>query len=203
MILDLVKYTDPILHQPAEKFDFAKPPFDPIEFANNLVETMLAHRGFGLSAPQVGVPFKVLSIASNPCGVFYNPKIVTLSEATTDLEEGCLSYPGLLLNVARSRIVRVRYTLPNGETLTKQFSDFTARVIQHECDHLDGVTIIDRQVGLKKEFAKKKWKKMLAQGGGKLAPIETGLSYSRVIGGAEMQFNVQNKVKEDRDTRLG
>jgi len=197
VILDLVTHSDPVLYRAAQGFDFAHPPFDPIEFANNLVETMLARRGLGLSGPQVGIPYRVFSVASDPCGVFYNPKIVSSSEATTELVEGCLTFPGLFLKIKRHRIIRLRYTLPNGSTMTKQFSDFTSRVMQHEIDHLDGITIIGKQEGLKRSFAKKKWAKIVALDGG--VRIKFQPEMVDMISAAEAQLSIENKVREAND----
>lgn len=192
MILDLVKYDHPTITSKAEPFDFTRPQRDPSELAVDLVETMLAHGALGISAPQVGVGLRVIALASNPCGVLFNPKIVSFSEATTDLEEGCLTYPGLLVSVKRSRIIRVRFTLANGNVVTKQFSDFTARVIQHEIDHLDGVTLLNVHTGVKRDFIKKRWNKI-----GKprmwlphvITPID-------VVTAVERQLRIEDKLRQ-------
>lgn len=164
MKLELVPHDHPVLRTPCEKFDFDDPPHDPVELAPRLAEVMLRHRALGLAAPQVGLPLRVIAIASNPVGVLFNPVIVDRSSATTDLEESCLSFPGLTLRVVRPRVVRVRYTLPNGDTQTKQFTDMTARVICHEVDHLDGISIVETQTGLRRDVARKKWAKIVKRG---------------------------------------
>jgi peptide deformylase len=162
-VKELVKYDDPILRARCEEFDPAKHG-DPNDLALDLVETMLHHGGLGLSAPQIGVNARVLAFVGNPCTVMINPRIVDTSGEAMDLEEGCLTFPGLLLKISRPRVVKVRYEQPNGEVVTRTFSDMTARVIMHEVDHLDGVTIIEKQVGLRREMAKKKWAKLVKRG---------------------------------------
>ncbi len=139
MILDLVPCNHPILRQPAPKFDFADPLTDPIDLAKNLTETMLANNGIGLSANQCGLPYRVFVIAANPVICCFNPIIVDSSGEHLYMEEGCLSFPGLYVRVKRPRRVKMRYTEPNGNIVTQTFDGITARVAQHEYDHLNGV----------------------------------------------------------------
>lgn len=137
--LKLITGHDPVLMQPAEKFDFSNPPCDPWELAEALVKTMIDNNGMGLSACQVGLPYAVFAMIGEPNHVMFNPKVVGKSTETIELEEGCLSFPGLVAPITRARHVRVRFTGPDGETTTKQFIGMSARVIQHEMDHLEGV----------------------------------------------------------------
>ena len=130
-VFGLVSYTDPILTRPCVEFDFDNPPLDPIEFSKDLVKIMRDSDGLGLSANQIGVPYRVFAMRADPNKVMFNPKIVNLSDETIILEEGCLSFPGLYVRIKRSRHARIRYTQPNGETLTEQFTGMSARVIQH------------------------------------------------------------------------
>lgn len=142
--LELVKETDPILTTVCEEFDFASAPFDPIEFAVNLVKTMRDLSGLGLAAPQVGIPYRVFAMRSDPNRVFYNPKIVWESNEQISLEEGCLSWPGIVVKIKRPRHCKVRYTQPNGETLTETFANLSARIVFHELDHLNGILFFTR-----------------------------------------------------------
>lgn len=171
MILNLVRYDNEILSTPAKKFDFKEPPFDPLEFAMNLVETMNAHGALGLAAVQVGVPYRVIAIPAQPNIVMYNPIIVDKSEETMDLDEGCLTYPGLILKMKRSRIVKVRYAQPNGNVVTEKYTDHAARAIQHEIDHIDGLTILTSRTGMERYTAQKKWAKIVRRTGGAPASI--------------------------------
>jgi peptide deformylase len=131
------------LNTKSELFNFQQPSRDPIQFARDLVETMVANGGLGLAAPQVGVFERVIAVRGEPMLVMFNPKIVS-EEGSIQLEEGCLSYRGVYIKVARAAAIKVRYTLPNGEVETKRFEGLSARIIQHEIDHLDGVTMFDR-----------------------------------------------------------
>jgi len=154
-ILSLVKENDPILKTETQKFDFNSG-IDPIEIAKNLTETMIANNGLGLSANQVGLPYRVCAITGNTVRVMFNPRIVNVSDEQVVMEEGCLSFPGLLIKVKRPATVKVRYTQPNNQTVTEEFAGLTARVVLHELDHLDGITYIDKATRFHLEQARKK-----------------------------------------------
>lgn len=157
--MKLVKPNDPILTAECKPFDFINPPFDPIEFSKDLVKLMYDSNGIGLAANQVGVDYRIFAMRSHPENfVCFNPKIVWYSDATVDLEEGCLTYPGLLVNIVRPQHIRVRFNIPNGDTLTKQFTGMTARIFQHEFDHLNGIIFYNRANRYHRDRALKKWK---------------------------------------------
>jgi len=116
--------------------------------------------GLGLAANQVGVPYRVFAMRGSPENfVCFNPRIVQPSAENIILEEGCLSFPGLLVKVKRPKHIRVRFTTPNGDTKTETFIGMTARVFQHELDHLDGRLYFNRANKYHKEIAMKKWKR--------------------------------------------
>jgi peptide deformylase len=141
----LVKYPDPILNTPCEEFNFNTPPGDPKELAIGLMQIMNQHNAVGLAANQVGVPFRVFVMKGHPENfVCFNPKIVYNSPETELLEEACLSFPGVNVKIKRSKNIRVRFQTPSGETLTTSFEGLTARVFQHEMDHLDGILFFNR-----------------------------------------------------------
>ena len=144
MILDLIDGKAPVLHQPTQRFNFAEPQMDPVQLAYDLTETMIQNKGLGLSANQVGLPYCVFVLTGQPVRALFNPRIVHSSEETTVSKEGCLSFPELFVKVKRPAIVKIRYTQANGETLTEEFHGLTARIVQHEIDHLNGITILDR-----------------------------------------------------------
>lgn len=158
-MLTLVNEHDPILTTVCDNFDFAEPPFDPIEFAQELVKFMRDSDGVGLAANQVGVPYRVFSMRADPNKVFYNPRLIWQSEETILLEEGCLSFPGLVCKVKRPRHVKVRYEQPNAETMTETFTGMSARVILHELDHLDGLLFYNRANRYHRDMALKQRKK--------------------------------------------
>lgn len=158
--MELVKANDPILTTVCENFDFRNPPFDPIEFSKELVKHMYDWNGMGLAANQVGVPYRIFAMRGSPENfVCFNPKIVQPSEAEIALDEGCLTFPGLYVKIKRPQHVRVRFTTPNGETITKQFTGMTARIFQHEIDHLDGIVFYNKANRIHRDRALDKWRK--------------------------------------------
>jgi peptide deformylase len=109
---------------------------------------MIKRGGVGLSACQLGIMTRAFVIG-NPSapdeiiGVF-NPIIVDYDLEKVVYEEGCLSYPGLFIKIKRPRAIRVRYRGWNGEAGTVRYEGYTARVFQHEYDHLNGITYQER-----------------------------------------------------------
>lgn len=145
MLLPIVKFDVAALTKVSEEWDFEKPPMDATELAYNLVDTMLHNNGLGLAAIQVGIAYRVFAMrgSTNEAGnpemfCFFNPKLVSVSNEQIKLEEGCLSFPNVVVEVKRPKDVRLRFTLPNGQTDTRTFTGMTARCVQHEMDHLDG-----------------------------------------------------------------
>lgn len=163
MVYDLISCDDPRLLQKLEQFDFSNPPTDPVKLALDLIESMKAGRGIGLSANQVGLPYRVFVMFGDPPFVCYNPKIVDVSNEVISLREGCLSYPGVDIPVKRPAHVRVRFTTPTGETVTKKFTGMSARVFQHEYDHLEGITFLSRANQAHKDRAHRQLKKFKRQ----------------------------------------
>jgi len=145
MIKQLVSKDDPILRQTMEKFDFSNPLTDPAQLAVDLADTMIYNNGLGLSANQIGLPYRVFALKCNPIYVCYNPIIVDQSLTNVVLlDEGCLSFPNLYLMIKRPRTIKVRFTKPDGDTITMKFDGITARCFLHELDHLNGIVFTDR-----------------------------------------------------------
>ena len=94
-----------------------------------------------------------------PAYAIFNPRITYFGEEEILLEEGCLSYPGLSLKIRRPRFIRARFQDPYGDYVTKQFDGITARVFQHEFDHINGVDFTQKVSKLKRDMAIKRWKK--------------------------------------------
>jgi peptide deformylase len=141
----LVKYPDPILTTPCDPFDFDNPLGDPSELSVALIKLMNDYKAIGLAANQVGIPYRVFVMKGYPENfVCFNPKIINHSNETELLDEACLSFPGVNVKVKRSKEIRVRFQTPSGETATMNFSGLTARVFQHELDHLDGKLFFNR-----------------------------------------------------------
>jgi peptide deformylase len=153
--------TDPEkLMTPLETFSFTHPPVDPVALANVLIESMIKENGLGISANQLGYPYRVFVLHSNPTLVCFNPKIIDCSEEQILLEEGCLSFPNLFVKIKRPRKIRVRFTDAHGHTHTKVLDGMSARVFLHEYDHLEGVIFYQRASSIHRDAAFKKQKQI-------------------------------------------
>jgi peptide deformylase len=139
------KYGDPVLRsraRPVETFDAAL-----ADEVRRMGELMDAALGIGLAATQLGVMHRVLVYRVDPdapLGVLINPELEYKGDELETMEEGCLSLPGVGVEVERPIHVRVRASDETGAPITVEASGLEARVIQHEMDHLDGVLILDR-----------------------------------------------------------
>ena len=139
------KYGDPVLRsraRPVETFDSAL--VDEVRRMGDLMNDAL---GIGLAATQLGVMHRVLVYRVDPeapLGVLINPVQEWAGDEVETMEEGCLSLPGVGVDVDRPVHVRVRALDERGDPVVVEASGLEARVIQHEMDHLDGVLILDR-----------------------------------------------------------
>lgn len=137
--MNLVSEDSSILTAPCQNFDFDAPPFDPKEFAESLYDFMKSRDGLGLSANQVGYPYRIFAIRTDDSPlIIFNPRIVDQSENIISMKEGCLSFPLLFLNVKRPDRIRIRFQHYDAKTQTSQFIGMTARIALHEYDHLGG-----------------------------------------------------------------
>jgi len=118
------------------------------EIVNKMGETMEEHKGVGISAIQVGLPYRIfLAGPHDSPELVMNPKILEKSPFTKSDWEGCLSCPNTMVKVKRAKSITLEYTSVREGKFVKvkrKFTDFDARVVQHELDHLNGFLIIDR-----------------------------------------------------------
>lgn len=156
----IVPERHPMIYQEMPDFDFRNPQMDPTELAIGLAHVMLKHGALGLAANQIGLPFRCFVIAANPIIACFNPRIVDSSPDMVELDEGCLSFRNMILKVKRPQVIKVRYTQPNGEIITRQFQNITAQVFQHELDHLNGIPFTKHVSSLKLEAARQEKKKL-------------------------------------------
>lgn len=163
MVLDLVQSDHQLLQIELEEFDFTNPPIHPGELANNLIETMLANKGLGISANQCGLPYRVFVMHTSPTKVCFNPRVVTVSEENIVLDEGCLSFPNLFIKVKRPQRIKVRYQDIVGETHTETFVGMTARIFLHELDHMNGKNFTRRANPIHLERALREQKRINRQ----------------------------------------
>lgn len=173
MVYKLIPNTNYQLHNITKIWDFNDPPSDIHFILKKMKETMIKCRGVGLSMNQIealdcndnliesykilvmGNPDDKLSILS-----FINPKIVDSSEETIRMDEGCLSYPGITLPIKRPKSVRIRYDDENGKTQTVKLDGMSARIIQHEIDHLDGIVFLSKSSRYHLDRAKNQLKRI-------------------------------------------
>jgi peptide deformylase len=139
------KYGDPVLRSRAREVEA----FDDglVEEVRRMGQIMHDAYGIGLAATQLGVMHRVLVYrveGDAPVAALVNPRLEWSSDDTEPLDEGCLSLPGVLVEVERPIHVRVAAQDERGEDIVIEASGLEARVIQHEMDHLDGVLILDR-----------------------------------------------------------
>ncbi|RMF79413.1 MAG: peptide deformylase [Nitrospirae bacterium] len=166
-ILPILHYPDPRLRRkcrPVERFD------DRLrQLAADMGETMYEAPGVGLAAPQVGEAIRMLVYDPQPepesraLRVVVNPEIV-LAEGSVVGEEGCLSVPSFYGEVRRAERIVLRYQDLEGKVLEEEHEGLTARILQHEIDHLDGVVFLDRMSPLKRDILKRKIKKAVRAG---------------------------------------
>jgi len=135
-------FGDPVLRRPAtEVVDFDK---ELRRLVEDLTDTMLEAPGAGLAAPQIGVGLRVFTWnVDGELGHLVNPEL-TLSEEEQFGPEGCLSIPGLTFDCRRAQSVIARGFNMYGDPVVIEGSEYLARAIQHETDHLDGILFVDR-----------------------------------------------------------
>jgi peptide deformylase len=165
MILPITLYGDPVLRRVAGNIDLTYEGLP--ELIENMFESMYNAEGVGLAAPQVGLSIRLFVVDLSPLGkdepslegfrkAFINAKIVERSGDEELMEEGCLSIPGVHEEVYRKNYIRIQYLDPEGVAHDEVYTGYTARVLQHEYDHLDGIMFVDHCSPLKKRLLKRK-----------------------------------------------
>ncbi|MFD2786113.1 peptide deformylase [Hymenobacter rubripertinctus] len=183
MIYPIVAFGDPVLKTLAKPLSANYSASELELIIANMFETMYHAHGVGLAAPQIGKSIRLFVIDSAPMldededgnpilevptdapvkRAFINPQMVSETGEEWAFEEGCLSIPGIREKVTRHATIVLRYEDEQRQTHEETFTGLTARVIQHEYDHLEGVLFTDYASGLKKQLLK-----------GKLARISKG-----------------------------
>ena len=146
--LEIHHLGDRVLRQPAKRV--SKIDEEIRRLVREMLQTMYSSDGIGLAAPQVAVQKQVIVVdcepdnAANRPIALINPKIIRSSKELCMGQEGCLSIPGVYLDVVRPTAIEVSFKDENGRPQKLKASDLLARVIQHEMDHLHGVMFVDR-----------------------------------------------------------
>lgn len=166
-LLKIINYPEPVLltvGKPVENFDE-----DLRKLVADMFETMYAAQGVGLAAPQINVSQRLFVMDCSGGEdetqkiAMINPEIVYV-EGEQIGEEGCLSFPGLYQKVQRNLRTIARFQDIKGELQEIDGTDLTSRCILHETDHCDGIVFLDRMTPLRREFAKRKIKKLQRTG---------------------------------------
>jgi peptide deformylase len=144
--------------QPVEKID------DSIRrLVDKMTDIMIEHKGVGLAAPQAGVPLRLFIISidgsKEKVRVYINPKVTPEGNLEQN-EEGCLSVPGIYTKIKRYNKAAVTATDLDGKTFTEQAEGLYARALQHEFDHIEGVTIVNRMPTTSRIVHRKQLKKL-------------------------------------------
>lgn len=165
-VLKIREVGDPILSTKCEEVDINNINKEILDDIEDMKETLNFTVGFGIAGPQVGIKKRIAIIQVNkeictykdceevPTTVMINPTWRKLSENTESEFEACLSVPAISGKVERYTNIEVTYYNEQGEKITKEVKGFTARDIQHECDHLDGIVFLEK-VTEKNGFATK------------------------------------------------
>ncbi|MCB9246591.1 MAG: peptide deformylase [Flavobacteriales bacterium] len=163
MILPIRAYGDAVLRKKCKVIDSGYPDLD--QLIANMFETMDASNGVGLAAPQIGLDVRIFVIDSQAMyddpskGIrkaFLNAQMVEEFEKEWPYEEGCLSIPHIREDVSRNGHIRLKYQDEDFKWHEEVFDEMTARVIQHEYDHIEGILFIDHLSPLKRRLLKGK-----------------------------------------------
>ncbi len=182
--IDVVKLPNPILRQkvrPLTRFDA-----EIQTLIENMIDTMRESNGVGLAGPQVNFPYRLAVIESLPkkdeagneiensreLFVVANPEIIWVSREMADGIEGCLSIPGYLGEVERHEAIRVRCQDRNGRKIRLRLDGWTARIFQHEIDHLNGVLYIDKLTAPENFWTEEEFEKLFGKDAEQTAETE-------------------------------
>jgi peptide deformylase len=161
-MLNIVKFPDNILRTKILDFDFDNPSMDPVQLEKDMIEHMLTNDGIGLAANQIGISVRmfVMGHKATPelAQAFFNPMVVATTDTVEDLEEGCLSFPGIYVNIKRPTAIKARWQNSKGEWQESDFDGYNCKCFLHELDHLEGIVFKDRISPLKWAVAVKKLK---------------------------------------------
>jgi peptide deformylase len=172
-LLQIAQLGHPILRQKAKAVKGIDDPN-----VQNLIDDQMATLneigGMGLAAPQVYESYRIFIMASHPSPRYpnapemeptaiINPKIISSTGGTSKEWELCLSFPGIRGLVPRYRSIAVRYTMRDGKPVKTEFTDFVARIFQHEYDHLDGLVYLDRLETTKDIITDKEFQRLISK----------------------------------------
>ena len=172
MILPIVAYGDPVLKKKATSIDRHHPNLN--QLISDMWETMYASQGVGLAAPQIGESLRLFIVDGSPFAkdrnlddierselktfkkVFINPKIISYSGPQESFNEGCLSIPDIREDINRLSTIEIEYYNEKFTLVREEITGISARIVQHEYDHIEGILFTDKLGPLKKKLLKTK-----------------------------------------------
>jgi peptide deformylase len=162
--LELIHFTDVRLTTRPPMFDFEKDADKANELGEILHKKMVEWEGAGLSANQVGLPYRVFVLGNKEDKIaFFNPNILGVSKEEDVMQEGCLSFPGFHLTLRRPKEVMIEWQNEKGELQSGKFQGIAARVILHEYDHMEGINFTFHASKFKLDWELKKWTKKMGK----------------------------------------
>ena len=145
MLKTLIPSEDSLLHHKIKGCSYN---LDRSKLSYTLNENMFHHNGVGLSANQIGIDERVfvmmIDLETQETITCFNPKIIKESKDEVVMEEGCLSYPELYLEISRPSSIIVKYENEGKDIFKRRLDGFIARVFQHEYDHMEGIDFTQR-----------------------------------------------------------
>ncbi|MBR1929571.1 MAG: peptide deformylase [Paludibacteraceae bacterium] len=165
MILPIYLYGQPVLRRSTDEIDSSYP--DLKQLISDMYETLTVAEGCGLAAPQIGRSIRVFVVDGSELGedypecvsfkqAFINPQIIEFSEDKSAYSEGCLSLPGISETVIRPKTIKIKYFDEDFNEHIDEFTDFKARIVLHEYDHLEGNVFTDKISPIRRQFVKSK-----------------------------------------------
>lgn len=155
-IIKVREVGNPVLNKISEEVDITNINNDILDIIDDLKATLEDGVGLGIAAPQIGISKRIIVVGAKKENVRYNdaedipltaminPKWEKISDETDIQFEACLSVPSISGKVERYKNIKLEYFNEQGEKIEKEVHGFFARLIQHECDHLDGFTLLNR-----------------------------------------------------------
>lgn len=165
MKLPIYLYGHPVLREKSQPISKDYPELK--KLIEDMFETMYFSEGVGLAAPQIGRNERIVVIDADPVGETFpecagrkfaliNPVIEVLDGENVSRSEGCLSLPGIAEDVKRVEHIRLTWLDENFEEHTEEMTGYLSRIVQHECDHLEGAVFIDHISAIRKQLIRSK-----------------------------------------------
>lgn len=193
-VFKIVDEYDSILKLKGIDWDFSNPPGNLQYIVVSMIQTMLINHGVGLAANQCGLRYNIFVMGTGQyVEAVINPEILEIGSEEEISQEGCLSYPGLFMKVKRSKHIKVKYYNVEGKEIIQEFDGLTARIFQHEFDHLQGIKFTERASKIAFMQAKGKVKSNLR----KLKQYEKRLRLEKAQEKAQEKPELKNPITEN------